>query len=111
MIELQSVTQAIMDDRERVTKSIKVLWELARKKAKSEMEYRKGLEIEIMQLKTEGMSVTLIGDLSRGKCAELKYQRDLAEAEYKVAVASLSALETSISALQTISKYQSDIGG
>lgn len=111
MIELQSVTQAIMDDRERVTKSIKVLWQLARKKAETEQKYRKALEIEIMDLKGEGMPVTIINDLARGRCSDMKYKRDLAEAEYRVAVASLSALETSISALQTISKYQSEIGG
>lgn len=110
-MELTQVTKAIMDDRERVVNSIKVLWEKARAKAQSEMEYRKQLETEIVMLKEEKMSVTLIPDIARGKCSELKYKRDLAEAEYKVAVASLSALETSISALQTVSKYQSEIGG
>jgi len=108
-MELQSVVNAILEDRKRVTDSIKVLWKLARKKAETEQTYRKQLELEIMQLKQEKMQATLIPDVARGRCADLKYERDLAEAEYKVAVASLSALETSISALQTISKYQSDI--
>lgn len=110
-MELTQVTKAIMDDRERVVNSIKVLWEKARAKAQTEMEYRKALQIEILTLKENKMAATLIPDIARGECAELKYKRDLAEAEYKVAVASLSALETSISALQTISKYQSEIGG
>ncbi|KJS84996.1 MAG: hypothetical protein JM58_09525 [Peptococcaceae bacterium BICA1-8] len=108
-MELTNITESIMADRERVINSIKVLWEKARAKALSEMEYRKALQVEILLLKENKMAVTLISDIARGECAELKYKRDLAEAEYKVAVASLSALETSISSLQSILRYQTDI--
>ncbi len=77
----------------------------ASEKAEAEMEYRKELQKSIVRLKDEGQSVTLIGDISRGECAELKYQRDVAEAKYNAARDALRALIEAKSGLQTVLKY------
>lgn len=70
--------------------------------AESEREYRKALAIEIVKLKDQGVKVTLIGDIARGNTAELKFKRDLAEQEYKVARDMLNALQAELSGLQTV---------
>ena len=56
----------------------------AYKKAETERNYRKALAIEEEKLRTEKMPVTLIHDISRGRLAELRYQRDIASMEYDI---------------------------
>lgn len=108
-MELSIITREIYESGKRLEKGSKELFSLAKRMAETEKDYRKALEIEILKLKTEGMSVTLIGDIARGKTADLKYERDLAEARYKSARDSLEAIKAQANGLQSILKYQSDI--
>ena len=56
----------------------------AYKKAETERKYRKALAIEEERLRSEKMPVTLIHDISRGRLANLRYERDIASMEYDI---------------------------
>ena len=56
----------------------------AYKKAETERKYRKALAIEEERLRAEKIPVTLIHDISRGRLAELRYERDIASMEYDI---------------------------
>lgn len=108
-MELQSITQEIHDASKRLSKGADLLFALARDFAAAEKEYRAELAREIMRLKDAGMSVTLIPDIARGNVAEQKFARDLCEAKYQAGRESLRAIETQVSALQSILKYQGEV--
>lgn len=55
------------------------------------------------------MSVTLIADLARGNVSKLKFKRDLAEFKYKAGRDKVQALQSEVSALQSICRRQDDI--
>lgn len=82
---------------------------LAKAMAEAEQAYRSSLAKEIVKLKLEGMSVTLIPDIARGNTSELKFSRDLAEAKYTSGRDSLKAIMAQVNALQTIVKYVSEV--
>lgn len=108
-MEITSVTQELHTSSKRLEEGSKEIFHLAKGMAETEREYRKALTIEIIKLKDEGMSVTLINEIARGNTADLKFNRDLAEAKYTAARDSLRAISTQISALQTIIKFQEDL--
>lgn len=108
-MELQSITQEIHDASKRLSKGADLLFALARDFAQAEKEYRAEMAKEILRLKDTGMSVTLIPDLARGNVAELKFARDLAEQKYIAGRDSLRAIETQVSALQSILRVQGEV--
>lgn len=108
-MELQSVVQELHQSSKRLEEGSKDIFLLAKAMAESEREYRKALTIEIVMLKEQGMSVTLINEIARGSTADLKFQRDLAEAKYTAARDSLKAIAVQVSALQTILKIQDQV--
>lgn len=105
-MELTSITAEMYEVSKRLEQASKVLYKLAKERAETEREYRIELAKEITRLRAEGVSVTLVPDLSRGNTADLKFQRDLADGRYKSAIESLEALKSQLSALQSILKYQ-----
>jgi hypothetical protein len=109
MAELQKLTNMMMTTSQRIEKATKEIYNMARESAQSEYEYRKALAQEIAKLRTDGLPVTLVADMARGNCAELKLQRDMSENLYKSAIESMRALQTQLSGLQSVSRYQSDI--
>lgn len=109
MIELQDIVQEMHSASKRLEKASKNLYQLAKEKAETERVYRMELAKEIAILRSEGTPATLISDLARGKVAELKFKRDLAHDMYRSALSSLEAIQTQVSVLQTISKYQDSI--
>lgn len=110
-MEIQKTVSMMMQASERIEAGTKEIYKLARYKAEAERNYRIAVAQEKHILKHQGIAVTLIEDLAKGKeeIADLKQQRDLAEDTFKAAVESLRALQSELSALQSISKYQSDI--
>jgi len=58
-----------------------------KRKAETEADYRIALASILLELRTAGHPVTIIGDIARGnrEIAHLKLQRDIAETEYDVA--------------------------
>jgi hypothetical protein len=64
---------------------------------------------EMLILKTEGMSVTMIGDIARGRVADLLFERDFAEVQYKSAIEAMDALRANLSALQSLLKFHQEL--
>lgn len=108
-MELTQVTQELQSASNRLSRGSKELFTLAKEFAEAERDYRRALAVEIVKLKSEGQSVTLINDIARGNTAELKFARDLAEFKYQSGRDSLRAIETQVSALQSVLKYQSEV--
>lgn len=109
-MELTDITQEIY----RVSKLLdalpKKIFEAAREFSKAESEYRMELSKELFRLKQEGnMPVTLIPDIARGNLTQLKYMRDLKEAEWKAAIESSKVYQSQMSGLQSILRVQEDI--
>lgn len=109
-MELQVLTAEMYSVSQRLSAATNEIYKLANKKATTERTYRMELAKEILELKAKGMPATLISDLARGKVAESKFQRDLADGQYRAAIEALEALKSQLSALQTVSRYQTDIG-
>ena len=108
-MELAQVSKMILDISERIDSATRVIYKLAKERSETEYEYRKALGQEIARLKAEGMQATLIPDVARGRTAELKLKRDMADSMYTSARDSMKALMSELSGLQSIHKMQSDI--
>lgn len=107
-MELQKITEEILAQISRLNVAQNVLYKQAKDKAESERVYRMDLAQEILRLRAEGHPVAIVGDLARGSCANEKFNRDFAEAKFKATIEAIQAIQVSISALQSILKYQSD---
>ena len=110
-MELIQVAQQLYQTSLRLDKAPKEINKQARAYAEAERTYRQALSAEIIRLKSEGMAASIIGDVARGNVAELKYERDLAQGLYKSAIESKRALEAELSALQSLNKNHSEVGG
>jgi len=108
-MELTILTQEIYDVSKRLERASKALYRLAEEKAESERIYRMRLTQEMLALREQGMSVGLINDVARGNVSDLIFQRDAAEAKFKAALESLGALQSQLSALQSILKVQQEV--
>jgi len=108
-IEIQSIATEIYTASKKLAKGIDVLFSLAKDNAEAEKNYRSALAKEIVKLKLEGQSVTLINDIARGNQSDLKYLRDVAEFKYQSGREMLKAIQIQISALQTVIKYNSEV--
>jgi hypothetical protein len=109
-MELLKLTNEIYTLSQRLNKAAGEVYKLGNQKALTERTYRMELMQAIMTLKSEKNAATLIPDLARGMTAESKFQRDLAEVQYKSAIEALDALKAQLTALQTVTRYQTDIG-
>ena len=62
-----------------------------------------------MKLRTEGLAVGLIEDVSRGNLADIRFQRDLAKEKYIAGRDSMKAIIAQLNALQSILRITKDI--
>lgn len=108
-MEIINLSQEIYDSVTRLEKGSVEIFNLAKELAEKERDYRRALAAEIMRLKDERMSVTLIPDIARGNLSEEKFYRDLAEEKLKAAKASLEAIQVRINGLQSILRYQNEL--
>lgn len=108
-MELVTITKEIYESGKRLEKGSKELFSLAKEMAETERDYRRALQIEIVKLRAEKVQATLVPDIARGLTADLKFNRDLAEARYKSARDSLEAIKAQANGLQSILKIQKDI--
>lgn len=108
-MELQQIASEIVRVSKRLEASADALFELGKVKASSERDYRLRLSQELLKLKSEGVSVTLIPDIARGNLYEYLFARDVAEARFKAGVEASSSLKSTLSALQSILRFQQDI--
>lgn len=109
MIDTVEITQEIYESAKRLQGAGDALFKLAQTMAETERTYRRALGIEIVKLKTEKVQATLIPDIARGMTADLKFERDLAEARYKSGRDNVEAISTQMNGLQSILKIQTKI--
>ena len=82
-----------------------VIKERGENKARMLAEYDKTMAIEIIQLKMDGQSVTLIDKIARGNCYRQKLDMETADAMLKSATTNLQALIVEITALQSLLRH------
>jgi hypothetical protein len=100
---------------ESLEKAIRILQEetenlkrLGEEKSVREAEYRKALAKEILILRDEKMSVTLIGDISRGNVADLKMRRDVADSLYDACKENIKTIRVEIETLRSLLAWQKE---
>lgn len=108
-MDVVNITQELYNGSKRLNEGSEYLFTLARKMAETEMEYTKALATEKFRLRTEGMSVGLIDDIAKGNIAEIKFERELAEARYTAGRDRLKAIAAELNALQSILRIQKEI--
>lgn len=108
-MELVEITQQIYKVSRKLDAMPEKLAEYARAYAKAEAEYRMELSKEIYRLRDEGLPATLIPDIARGNLTQLKYTRDLKEAEWRAVIESSKVLMAEASALQSVLRVQEDV--
>lgn len=110
-MELQSVIKQMQQTAERLRTATQKIFKLAYEKAEAEQKYRVELAKEIARLRHDGVQATLIPDLARGKeeIALLKFKRDITADRYRSGIEVIKGLQSELSAMQTISKYQDEI--
>ncbi|KXG78269.1 hypothetical protein [Thermotalea metallivorans] len=82
---MQDLVKELDEQRKTLTKAIGILKKRGIEKAETEKNYRIAVAKEILKLRDEGIPVTIISDLVRGKeeIADLKMKRDIAETMYE----------------------------
>lgn len=70
--------------------------------ALAECEYRAELSKRMLERKTEGVAATILSDVCRGEpdIANLKFQRDCAEAKYKAALEAVNVYKLKIKSVE-----------
>ncbi|MGN7311474.1 hypothetical protein ACTHQ4_10250 [Alkalicoccobacillus gibsonii] len=113
MSDIQSVISKMQRVQKRLDESSRAIYVLAQEKAEAEREYRVALSQRILILRTEKFPATLINDIAKGEkeIAMLRLKRDIAKEKYKSGLESMNNVRTEASLLQSILKWQNDIGG
>ena len=108
-MDMIDIAQSIYKLSKRIENGVDKLHQYGVAYATAEKEYRLALGKEIVILRDAKMPATLISDVARANVAEIKFKRDLAEQEYKIARDMLQALQSELSGLQTIYRRQTDM--
>lgn len=108
-VDAVDITQELYNGSRRLNKGSEEIFTLARKMAESDMKYTKALAKEKMKLRQEGMSVGLIDDVAKGNIADIKFEKDLAEARYTAGRDRLKAIAAELNALQSILRVQKEV--
>lgn len=107
-MEPLKITEQIMETAKRLRNASTEIFFIGKEKAETERSYRRGLMMEILKLKEQKMPATLIADVARGNVADLLFERDAAEVKFRSAMESMSALKSSLSALQSVLRIQEE---
>ena len=105
-----------MEIADRITKAInlieahrKSLPEKSKQKATTLVEYEKAMMIDMLKLKSEGSSITLIKDIARGNCSDQRLACELAESEYKNIIVSIEALKAQLNGWQSLFRFSTEV--
>ena len=104
-MELMQVAKAIEDIIAEIGKFRKQIEDKGILKAQAIKNYDMKMDVAIVELKDEGVPVTLIRDRAKGKCAEYRYELELAEAGYKACISNIEALKAQLNGCQSIFRY------
>lgn len=98
----QDLTQELNEKVNLLNKALSALPERGRSYARAEYDYRVALSKDILVERSEGLPVTIISDVCRGKetIAKLKFKRDVAEAMHKSALEAINGYKLQIKILE-----------
>ena len=109
MMEIQNIAETIVEICKRLNKSQSFLYRLAKEKSDAERLYRLELAKELIRLRADGMPVSMVSDVARGNVAELRFTRDLTDAQYRSSIEAIDSLKAQLNALQSLLKHQIEI--
>lgn len=104
-MEHQTISREIIECVKRLKAQENTLADAARERATMESSYRKLLAIEIMKLKQMGIQASIIKEVAHANIADTVLQRELSDSLFIAKRESIRAIETEISAWQTIAKF------
>lgn len=87
----------------------KDLENLALEKAMATSEYESILAKEMLKMRANGESITLIEKLAKGSCVLERMKMDLAESKYKNILKIIDISQSQMNALQSINRYLSEV--
>lgn len=98
----QDIFLNMQDKTTLLDRALEQLGKRGRAYAEAERNYRAALSAEILKERDEGMPVTIISDVCRGKAkiAEKKLKRDIAESLYKAAMEAINVYKLEINLLR-----------
>jgi hypothetical protein len=105
IMEYHTIAREIVECVKRLKEQEKTLAESARERATTEALYRKTFAVEIMKLKQMGIQASIIKEVAHANIADIVLQRELQDSLFTAKRESIRALETEISAWQTIAKF------
>lgn len=105
-MDLVQIGAEIFTCAKRLEKAANELYKIGEAKAQSEQVYRVKLAQQMLTLKSEGMSIGMIGDVAKGNVGDYLFKRDYDEVRWKAALESVDAIKSQLSAYQSLLKYQ-----
>ena len=110
-VELTEIITLMRETNDKLKNARIMMYNRGEEQSAAEREYKIALAHKILELRTEGVPVTIINDLARGdeRIAELRFKRDLARSLYETAKEGMRSLRVEASVLQTISKIQDEV--
>ena len=104
-MEHQTIAKEIIECVKRLKAQENTLADAARERATMESAYRKLLAIEIMKLKQMEIQASIIKEVAHANITDTVLQRELSDSLFIAKRESIRAIETEISAWQTIAKF------
>lgn len=89
----------------RIGELVAELDKAGREKAEAESEYDKAMAVAMLSLRCDGMQVTLIKDIAKGRCSDVLLRAKVAESAYKSLITKIHAAESILNAYQSINRY------
>lgn len=108
-LDLIDIKREIFKSSQRLSRASQEIFSIAKEKAETERKYRRELAKEKIRLREQNMPVSMINDVARGNLSDLLFERDLAETKYVAARDSMKAIQSQLSALQSILRSQEEI--
>ena len=111
MADYIEIGQAIYNLQQEMAETRGRLQRLAFDYSAHEKAYNMALHKKTLELKAEGQAIGIIDKIVKGyeEVAKEKFDRDLAEAEYKAAKASLDSMKAEMSGLQSLYRNQEEV--
>lgn len=104
-MEYHTIARELVECIKRLREQEQTLGGAAKERATTEAAYRKALAIEIMKLKQMGIQSSIIRDVAQANINDIILNRELQESLFTAKRESIRAIETEISAWQTIAKF------
>ena len=111
-MELAGLEKELLEKNKWLFVKLKEQRELIVNAGSSERNYRIALSKKMLELRTEGMQVTILSDIARGDkiIAELKLNRDIDKGVALACKNGIDAIQSSMSSLQTlISRHKAEM--